>query len=117
MRYKRAAELIDAGFAAYERVDVVRQGDRLDLAVGVENGVGATMTPVAGRSFSVLRRRDQERDLQVRYQLPAMIAAPVKRNQVIGELIVEEHGELVAVIPLVSPKNVAAGSVRSAARQ
>ena len=73
------------------------------------------LTPVAGQAVSLLRRRDEERDLQIRYQVPAVIAAPVKRHQVIGELIVEEHGELVAVVPVVSPKSVAATSVLSTA--
>jgi D-alanyl-D-alanine carboxypeptidase (penicillin-binding protein 5/6) len=115
MRYRRAAELLDVGFAGYERVDLVKQGERLNVTVRVANGVTAQLTPVAGRAVSLLRRRDEERDLQVRYQVPTMIAAPVKRHQVIGELIVEEHGALVAVVPVVSPKHVAASSVLSAA--
>jgi D-alanyl-D-alanine carboxypeptidase (penicillin-binding protein 5/6) len=115
IRYSRAAELLDWGFAHYERLDVVKEGERLNLEVRVVNGVAAQLTPVAGQAVSLLRRRDEERDLQIRYQVPTVIGAPVQRHQVIGELIVEEHGQLLAVVPVVSPKTVAAGSVLSAA--
>ncbi len=114
-RYSKAAELLEWGFAHYERLDVVKQGERLNLDVQVANGSVARLTPIAGQAVSLLRRRDEERDLQVRYQVPAVIAAPVKRHQVIGELIVEERGQLLAVVPVLSPKSVSAGSVLSAA--
>jgi hypothetical protein len=63
---------------------------------------------------SLLRRRDDERDLQLRYQLPVAVRAPLQRHQAIGEVIVEEKGQLVAVIPILSPIGVAATSVLSA---
>jgi len=115
VRYQRAAELLDWGFGRYDRLEVVKEGERLNVEVRVANGATAQLTPVAGRAVSLLRRRDEERDLQVRYQVPTMILAPVKRHQTIGELIVEEHGAIVAVIPVVSPSSVAASGVLSAA--
>ncbi len=115
-RYGTAAELLDWGFAHYQRVDVVRKGDPVNLAVSVLHGTTPQLTPVAGRTLSVLRRRDDERDLQLRYQLPATLAAPVKRHQPVGEIVVEERGRLVGVVPLLSPATVAATSVLSAAR-
>jgi D-alanyl-D-alanine carboxypeptidase (penicillin-binding protein 5/6) len=114
-RYNKAVEQLDWGFERYEHLEVAKEGERLNLEIRVVNGVETQLAPVAGQAVSLLRRRDEERDLQVRYQVPTLITAPITRHQVIGELVVEEHGELVAVVPVVSPKNVAASSVLSTA--
>lgn len=114
-RYNAAAELLEWGFAHYERVDVVRKGEPLDLPVRVIDGSVSQLTPVAGDSFSLLRRRDQERDLQIRYQLPTVLTAPLQRNEPIGEVIIEEKGQLVAVVPALSPAKVVSTRMLSAA--
>lgn len=112
-RYSMAADLLEWGFAHYERVDVVKEGEALNLAVRVLRGSVSQLTPVATRALSLLRERGDERDLQLRYQLPAAVIAPLKRRQLIGEVIVEEEGQLLAVIPLSSPISVAAVGVLS----
>jgi D-alanyl-D-alanine carboxypeptidase (penicillin-binding protein 5/6) len=113
-RYSTAAELLEWGFAHYERIEIIRKGEPVNLPVRVLNGAVSQVTPVAGQTLSLLRRRDDERDLQLRYQLPVTVRAPLKRHQAIGEVIVEEKGQLVAVIPILSPTGVAATSMLSA---
>ncbi len=114
-RYGTAADLLEWGFAQYRRIDVVRKDDPINVPVQVVNGTAAEVTPVAGQALSLLRRRDEEPDLQVRYQLPGAVPAPLKRRQSIGEIIVQEHGNVIGVVPLLSPTAVAATGVLSAA--
>jgi D-alanyl-D-alanine carboxypeptidase (penicillin-binding protein 5/6) len=113
-RYATAAELLAWGFVHYQRIDLVHKGDTVNLPVQVVNGTIAQLTPVAGQTLTLLRRRDDDRDLQLRYQLPAFLTAPLKRQQPIGEIIVEERGELVGVVPALSPVAVAATGILSA---
>jgi len=114
-RYSNAAELLEWGFAHYRRIDVVRKGEAVNLPVHILNGTIAQLTPVAGKALTLLRRCDDEPDLQLRYQLPATLAAPLKRLQPIGEIVVEERGELIGIVPLLSPAAVASDSILSAA--
>lgn len=114
-RYSVAAELLEWGFSHYERLEIVRKDEPLNLAIHVQHGLSTEVTPVAGRTFSLLRRRDEEHDLQLRYQLPAVVTAPVKRHQQIGEIIIEEKGQLIAVVPALSPTGVRAGGMLAAA--
>jgi D-alanyl-D-alanine carboxypeptidase (penicillin-binding protein 5/6) len=114
-RYNGAAELLEWGFARYERLEIVRKGEPLNFPIRVVHGSVAQLQPVAGKTFSLLRQRDEERDLQLRYQLPAILAAPLKRHQQIGEIIVEEKGELIAVVPVLSPAKVRATGILAAA--
>jgi serine-type D-Ala-D-Ala carboxypeptidase (penicillin-binding protein 5/6) len=114
-RYRSVAELLEWGFAHFERLEIIKQGDPLNFRVAVDNGLPAQVTPVAGQTVSLLRRRDEERDFQVRYQLPTRMAAPLTRFQPLGEVIVEEKGKLFAVIPAVSPEAVVSAGILSAA--
>jgi serine-type D-Ala-D-Ala carboxypeptidase (penicillin-binding protein 5/6) len=116
-RYRTGADLLEWGFTHYERVEVVRRDEPLNLPIRVLGGVQAYITPVAGRTFSLLRPRGREEDLQIHYQLPTALRAPLRRGQPIGEVIVEERGRMLAVVPVVSPAAVAAKSILSAARQ
>ena len=114
-RYRSAADLLEWGFAHYQRIEIVRQGEPLPLPIHVVNGSVGKLTPVAGQTLSVLRSRDEEPNLEVRYQVPSVVYAPVTRQQRVGEVIVEEDGQLLAVIPVMSPRRVSAANVLSAA--
>lgn len=114
-RYNTAAELLEWGFAHYERLDVVREGEPVAFPIRVVDGSVSQLMPVAGQTFSLLRRRDEERDLQIRYQLPTVLTPPLQRHQPIGEVIIEEKGELVAVVPVLSPTKVVSTQMLSAA--
>jgi hypothetical protein len=85
------------------------------VPIAVLNGSVSSVLPVAGSTFSLLRRRDEERELEIRYQLPPVLRAPLRRHQPIGELIVEEKGQLQAVIPILSPRKVRSTGILSAA--
>jgi len=113
--YALAAQLLERGFAHYELVDVVKAGERVNLTVRVVDGSVGQITPVADRAFSLVRRRGEEPHLDVRYQVPAELPAPVRRNQPVGELIVQQNGAILSVIPLVSPVNVASTGILAAA--
>ncbi len=114
-RYGTAADLLEWGFAQYRRIDVARKDEPINVSVQIVNGTAAQLTPVAGQTLSLLRRRDEEPDLQVRYQVPDAVPAPLKRRQPIGEIVVEERGKVIGVVPIVSPIAVAATGVLSAA--
>jgi D-alanyl-D-alanine carboxypeptidase (penicillin-binding protein 5/6) len=114
-RYGMAAELLEWGFARYERLELLKRGEPLAFPIRVVNGSVAQLTPILGQTASLLRRRDEEHDLQIHYQLPSVLAAPVRRDQEIGEVIVQERGRLVAVIPVLSPVDVTSTSTLSAA--
>ena len=114
-RYNTAADLLNWGFAHYERLEIVRKDEPLNFAIHVCHGTVPDVTPVAGKTFLLLRRRDEEHDLQLRYQLPPLLTAPIKRHQQIGEIIVEEKGQLIGVVPVLSATKVRAAGILAAA--
>lgn len=105
-RYELATRLLDWGFGGYERLDVIRRGEGLNVSIRVENGATEYFTPVAGESFSLVQPRDQPNKLVLRYQVPPQVAAPLARQQAVGEVIVEQEGQLIGVVPAVVPNDV-----------
>ena len=109
--YALAAALLERGFSNYERVDVIKAGERVNLPIRVIDGSVNHLIPVAERGFALVRRRGEEPRIEVRYQVPEELAAPVQRNQPVGEVIVQQDGAILAVISLVSPLKVAATGI------
>lgn len=113
--YAVAAGLLERGFASYERIDVVKAGERVNVPVRIVDGSVDQIVPVADGAFSLVRRRGEEPRLDVRYQVPAELVAPLRRNQPVGEVIVQQNGAILSVIQLVSPISVASGGILAAA--
>jgi D-alanyl-D-alanine carboxypeptidase (penicillin-binding protein 5/6) len=108
MRYELAAKLLDWGFANFERIEVVRRGERLNVSIRIDNGTAEFVTPVAAESLSLVQPRRRSSNLVLRYQVPGRLRAPLTREQGVGELIVEEESRLLGVIRAVLPSDVEA---------
>ncbi len=115
VRYELAIGMLEWGFAGYERLDVVRRGERLNVSVRVDNGASEYVTPVAGTSFSLIQPREQSNDLVLRYQVPPQVDAPLARDQSVGEVIIEQEGRLVGVVPAIVPNDIGVRSFLTAA--
>jgi len=107
-RYSKAAELIEWGYANYEAVPLFTQGDRLGFPVEVENGSVTKLKPIVGKSFSLLRRQGAPLEIVCRLQLPSRLTAPLLRDEVLGEVVIEQGDQVVSVVPLLSPREVKA---------
>lgn len=106
-RFNLAEDLLEWGYANYSRLELVRAGEPLAFDVRVSNGSTASLRPVAGRGSSFLIRRGEAKELEVSFQVPATVAAPISANQALGEIIVRDGSEILAVIPAVAPRAVA----------
>ncbi len=109
-RYAKAAELIEWGFANYDAVEVLTEGDRLTAPIDVINGTVKQIQPIVGESVSFLRRHNAAVEVTYRLQLPAIVRAPLTRHQKLGEVVVEREGRVVAAVPLLSPRDVKASA-------
>jgi D-alanyl-D-alanine carboxypeptidase (penicillin-binding protein 5/6) len=107
-RFDLAQVLLEWGFAKYSRLDLVHAGEPLAVQVAVANGSTAAVRPIAAEDSSFLVKRGQERNLEVRYQLPTVVTAPISKDQALGEIIVRDGEEVLAVIPAIAPEDVAA---------
>jgi serine-type D-Ala-D-Ala carboxypeptidase (penicillin-binding protein 5/6) len=106
-RFRLAEDILEWGYANYSRFELVKAGEPLAIDVRVRNGSAASVRPVAGRGSSFLLRKGEEKQLEVSFQVPTTIAAPVAANQPLGEIIVRDGQQIVAIIPAVAPSPIA----------
>lgn len=99
----------------YEQVRLVRADEALQVRIEVEGGKQKTVVPVAGQDFSLpVRRGTTTEGLQIRYQLPSAVTAPVIRGEVLGEVIIEQEDRVLAVIPALSPVTIEGQGLQAA---
>ena len=106
-RFRMAEDVLEWGYANYSRFELVKAGEPLAIDVRVQNGSASSVRPVAGRGSAFLIRKGEEKEIEVSFQVPASIAAPIVANQPLGEIIVREGQQIVAVIPAVAPTAIA----------
>jgi D-alanyl-D-alanine carboxypeptidase len=95
------------GFERYRRVELVREGQAVGPSVRVRGGIIPTVNAVAAEPWAMTTRQQGSAAIGFRLQLPSEIEAPVEVHQPLGELVVEQEGRVLAVVPLVAPQAIA----------
>ena len=106
VRFRVAEDLLEWGFANFTRLPLLKSGSPLWVEVRVENGSLSAFQPVAAATAAPLVRKGDLEAISISLQLPTRIAAPILRNQVLGEVVVHRGQQTLATIPAVSPDNI-----------
>ncbi len=106
MRFRVAEDLLEWGFANFTRLPLIEGGAPLWAEVRVENGSLSAFQPVAAATAAPLVRKGDVEAVSISLQLPPQVAAPILRNQVLGEVVVRRGRQTLATIPAVSPGDI-----------
>ncbi|WP_371398209.1 D-alanyl-D-alanine carboxypeptidase family protein [Fretibacter rubidus] len=103
-RREESVRLMQAAFDSFDVYDLYKAGDvveSIDVFMGAEDAVEAVVTEDV---VSGLYRPDRTRlKTQIRYKA---VAAPVTKGDVIADLIIQEPGRDIRVVPLVAANDV-----------
>jgi serine-type D-Ala-D-Ala carboxypeptidase (penicillin-binding protein 5/6) len=99
-RFAQTAKLLDWGFDHFESVHVLREGE--PLPVHVQVGPTVSIQPVAPRDVNVVLPRN-DAAYRLEYKVPSAINGPLTSGERVGEVLVENHGETVTEVNVVSP--------------
>ncbi len=106
--FRSAGELLSVGFAQYEMKAIAKKGSASSVSVAVTDGAASKLVPVWGDDAAVfMKRGDEKTAYKVNYEVPAMIAAPVRAGQKIGSAEVMVGGQSTSTIALLAPSDVA----------
>ena len=117
---RSAWEVLERGLQRYQRVTVVRSGQRVGREVLVHGGSVSGFGAVAAEPFAITALRGARGArgvLEARLQLPTALEAPIAFNQPVGELVLEQNGRIVGAVPLVAPLSIAPPSWFDTARR
>ncbi len=108
--FDEATEMLDEGFAAWQRVTLLSKGEAV-RQLPVENGVQDSVTVRAAADVAAPVPVDTWPDLVI--DLPDFLPAGVEEGQIVGEARLTDGGETIARIPLCAGEAVPAETFRS----
>jgi len=97
--FGEAAKLLNKGFADYQALVAVKQGDTVANDVPVKDGKPHFVRVVAGGNVSVLAKRGDKRSFALELSLAGDVNAPIKANDRVGEVVVKEGDLVVGRVP------------------
>jgi D-alanyl-D-alanine carboxypeptidase (penicillin-binding protein 5/6) len=100
-RFAQTAKLLDWGFDHFQSVSVLRGGE--PLPVHVQVGPTASIQPIAPRDVNVVLPKDEVRAIRLEYKVPSTINGSLTSGERVGEVLVQDHGETVTEVTVVSP--------------
>ncbi|HEX7809332.1 MAG TPA: D-alanyl-D-alanine carboxypeptidase family protein [Thermoanaerobaculia bacterium] len=103
--FEIAGRLMNQAFVNYKMVTPVKQGAVIAQA-SVTDGRAASVPVMAPKDVRALVKRGEEKGVSVKFQGGA-VAAPIKRGQQIGTIVVSRGNETLAKVPAVAAQDVA----------
>ena len=105
-RNKTVCELFDTAFNTYETKAVVEAGQTVGKAA-VKGGKLKEVELVAQDTLASFTKKGEQANVNVEYQIPETIAAPVKAGEVFGEAVLYRDGVEIARTKLIAKESVA----------
>ncbi len=102
--FANAARLMNEAFINYRMVVPAKAGTEVGQAT-VTDGAVETVKVVAGADAKALVKRGQEKNVKINFT-GGSVAAPVKKGQKLGEIVVQSGNETIAKIPAVAAADV-----------
>ena len=107
-RFSSASKLLDYGFANYWRADAeTAEGESEPGSVRVRGGEAENVALKLGEDESGFIVKKENKDkVEVEYELPEEIAAPVEAGQTVGKAVFKIDGETAHVCDIVAAETV-----------
>jgi len=105
-RFKECMELFNYGFSNYENKKVITKGDILNQEVNIKGGRVSTAKLTANDDFYTINKRGDNESLELRYELPEIVNAPIKSNEKIGKIIILRQGVVIGEVGVVVSEDI-----------
>lgn len=105
-RFNEARNMLEYGFATYQRTTIARKGDALGEQLKVNRGSAESVDLLLGSGLSMLLRNGQASQLKMELVIPESIDAPVDAGQVVGFVRVLLGETMVAKLNVVAASAV-----------
>lgn len=103
-RFDKCRELLDYGFANYKIAKLELDSSKIE-SVKIKNGTIKSLTPQVVNSSSVVVNKNSG-EFEYEYKLKDEVTAPVKKGDLLGEVLVLSNNEQVACVSLVADTDV-----------
>lgn len=105
IRFAESSKLLDYGFAAYENINIAAK-DQIIGKSKVDKGNVDYINGIAEENISILVRKEEKQSITKEIYIEENISAPVKRGDVIGEIVIFKDNEKYKSYPIICEKDV-----------
>lgn len=105
-RSRDISTMLNYGFSQYKAYRVCQAGDKAGQ-VKVFRGKETVLDAIVPRELTAILKRNQKGEVIKKVKLNRMVAAPVKKGQIIGEVVLVYEGKPCGRMELVAAKDVA----------
>jgi serine-type D-Ala-D-Ala carboxypeptidase (penicillin-binding protein 5/6) len=109
-RFKSAVDLLQGGFTAYKLLAPVQAGEEVGPQIAISGGKESFVVGIAKTDLRMRLPREDAQRTKVEVRVPTQVVAPIQKGQKLGEVVVSRDDAQIAVVELVSPRDVAATS-------
>lgn len=103
-RFDKSTELLDYGFANY-KISKIELDDSKLVNVKVKNGVIKSLKPIVKNADAVLVDKSAG-EFTYEYKIKEQVAAPIKKGDTLGEVIVKNNDTQIATVNLVADREI-----------
>lgn len=104
--FDEAAKLLTSGFSGWKAIVAAKNGAAVGAPIKVTSGKSPEIAAVAAGDLRLVLPRSEAQDARVEVKVPTEIAAPVKKGQVVGEVVVTRQGQQLGRVDVVAPSDV-----------
>ena len=106
VRFDEAKKLLDYGFSNYEYKELLNMGDLIGEVI-INKGIINNTKAYSKDNFGyIMKKSNQEADINTVIDLYNNISAPIKINDKIGEISFRVNDEIIGTIDLISKENI-----------
>jgi D-alanyl-D-alanine carboxypeptidase (penicillin-binding protein 5/6) len=104
--FNEAAKLLTTGFAGWRALDAAKAGATVGAPITVTGGAAPDVAGVAAGDLHLIVPRSGAAAVKVEVKVPAQIAAPIVKGQVIGEVVVMRGSDALGRVDVIASRDV-----------
>ncbi len=108
--FDEAAKLLTSGFASYRAVDAAKAGAPVGSPITVRSGASPQVVGLAASDLRLTVPRADAAKVKIEIKVPNEVTAPVKKGQILGQVVVMRGDEPLGHVDVLAASDVASTS-------
>lgn len=105
-RFKESMELYNYGFANFSNKLILSKDKALNQSLAINNGNQSNINIYVEDDFYLLTNNEFDRNIQIKYDIPSKINAPIIQGDVVGKCYILEDGKIINEMNIVVKDSV-----------
>lgn len=111
VRFAEAQKMMDYGFANYQIVVIVKKNEEIKKQITIINGNIDHVTGISKDEYAILLKKDENKTVEKKINVPNTIRAPIKKGQTIGDMTLYKEGKQIGKVVIITNQDVLAASL------